>query len=98
MSEPERRFVGEVTADLLKSRPMLLLVDDDPPTPMHPGFRYLDYFAIDPAFARAVEEYEFLARTPSFTVYRRRDAGHATRSAPGEAIPGPSSRGGRTSG
>jgi hypothetical protein len=98
MSEPERRFVGEVTADFLKSRPRLLLVDDDPPTPMHPGFRYLDYFAGDPAFARAMKEYEFLARTPSFTVYRRRDAGHAARSAPGEAIPGPSSRRSRTSG
>jgi hypothetical protein len=74
MSEPERRFVGEVSADFLRSRPALLLVDDDPPTPLHPGFRYLDYFSLDPAFARALEGYEFLARTPSFVVYRRRDA------------------------
>lgn len=74
MSEAERRFVGEVSADFLKSRPTLLLVDDDPPTPMHPGFRYLDYFALDPAFARALGEYNYLARTPSFVIYRRRDA------------------------
>ena len=74
MSAPERRFFGEVASDFLKSRPALLLVDDDPPTPRHLGFRYLDYFRLDPGFARALNDYEFVTRTPSFRVYRRRAA------------------------
>jgi hypothetical protein len=78
MSEPERRFLGEVSADFLRSRPALLLVDDDPPTPLHRGFRYLDYFALDPAFTQALGEYEYFKRTPSFVVYRRRDASPET--------------------
>lgn len=72
MTPTEREFVGEVAADFLKSRPMLLLVDDDPPTPLHRGFRYLDYFSRDPSFARAARDYEFVTRTPSFAIYRRR--------------------------
>jgi hypothetical protein len=72
MSGEERRFVGEVVGDFLKSRPALLLVDEDPPTPLHDGFRYLDYFAADPSFARALGDYERVAKTPSFVVYRRR--------------------------
>jgi hypothetical protein len=73
MTEEERRFKSEVVADFLKSRPAMLLVDDDPPTPLHRGFRYLDYFGIDPAFARAMRDYERVGQTPSFVVYRRRD-------------------------
>ena len=57
----------------LAHRPKLLLVDDDPPTPLLTGFRYLDYFSLDPAVARALRGYEFVERTPSFVVYRRRD-------------------------
>jgi hypothetical protein len=72
MPGAEKRFFGEVVADFLQSRPSLLLIDDDPPRPLLAGFRYLDYFALDPAFARAMKEYEFVARTPSFAVYRRR--------------------------
>ncbi len=84
MSEPERRFVGEVSADFLRSRPALLLVDDDPPTPLHRGFRYLDYFARDPGFGRALKDYEFLVRTPSFVVYGRRDSGSVVPARPGD--------------
>jgi hypothetical protein len=72
MAEEERRFKGEVVADFLKNRPAVLLVDDDPPTPLHRGFRYLDYFGADPAFARAMRDYERVGQTPSFVVYRRR--------------------------
>lgn len=75
MDESERRFVGEVRSDFLASHPALLLVDDDPPTPRHAGFAYLEYFRLDPAFARALNDYEFIARTPSFRVYHRREAG-----------------------
>jgi hypothetical protein len=72
MPKAEKRFFGEVVADFLKSRPELLLVDDDPPRPLLTGFCYLDYFGLDPAFARAMRDYEFVARTPSFVAYRRR--------------------------
>jgi hypothetical protein len=75
MSAEERRFVGEVVADFVRSRPALLLVDEDPPTPLHGGFRYLDYFGEAPSFARAFVDYERVARTPSFVVYRRRGIG-----------------------
>jgi hypothetical protein len=72
MSGEERRFVGEVAGDFARSRPALLLVDEDPPTPSHEGFRYLDYFGSDPTFARALRDYERVAKTPSFVIYRRR--------------------------
>ncbi len=78
MPAAERRFFGEVAADFLARRPKLLLVDDDPPTPLLAGFRYLEYFALDPAVARALREYEFVERTPSFVVYRRREVGVQT--------------------
>lgn len=74
MPGPERRFFGEVVADFLESRPALLLIDDDPPRPLLAGFNYLDYFGLDPAFARAMGDYEFVARTPSFAVYRRKSS------------------------
>ncbi len=72
MSAEERRFIGEVVGDFVRSRPRLLLVDEDPPTPLHAGFCYLDYFSADPSFARALGDYERVSRTPSFIIYRRR--------------------------
>jgi hypothetical protein len=89
MSGEERRFVKEVVDDFVKSRPALLLVDEDPPTPLHGGFHYLDYFGADPAFAWALRDYERVARTPSFVIYRRR---------PGSLSRAPSPPRSRTSG
>ncbi len=83
MSGPERRFVDEVVADFERSRPVLLLVHDDPPTPDLAGFGYLDYLAREPRFARCFEDYEYLTRSMLYRIYRRRGA--VARRRPGDS-------------
>jgi hypothetical protein len=78
MSDPERRFLSEITEDFERFQPGLLLVNDDPPTPALPGFDYLEYMRREPRFAQALVHYEYATRTPSFRVYRRRDEHVAT--------------------
>lgn len=75
MRPTERRFVGEVAADFARNRPVLLLVDNDPPTPSLRGFDFLAYLSLDPMFARTLADYEFVAFTTHFRVYRRRSTG-----------------------
>jgi hypothetical protein len=73
MSEPERRYIAEVALDFVRTRPAVLLVDDDPPDPNLVGFDYLKYFAQEPRFARELAAYEYVARLSSVRAYVRRD-------------------------
>jgi hypothetical protein len=79
MSDPERRFVGEVVDDFARNRPVLLLVDNDPPTPKLKGFNYLEYFKNEPRFAKIMTDYQLVARTPCYRIYRLADWARAAR-------------------
>jgi hypothetical protein len=79
MSGPERLYVDEVASDFVRSRPAVLLVDDDPPDPRLVGFDYLAYFAQEPRFARELAGYEYVARISHARAYVRRDRSLARR-------------------
>lgn len=74
ISELERHFRSGVADDFARGRPVLLIVSDIPPRPDLVGFDYLEYFENEPAFARELRHYEFVANTEIFRIYRRLDA------------------------
>jgi hypothetical protein len=74
ISKLERDFRSGVADDFTRGRPVLLIVSDIPPRPELEGFDYLEYFENEPAFARELRHYEFVAKTEIFRIYRRLDA------------------------
>jgi hypothetical protein len=90
MSGAERELLDEIAVDFDRSRPVLLLVDNDPPVKALEGFDYVEYFSRAPRFARVLSEYDYLTRTTFHRVYRRRD-GSPQR---GQALPVLSQRSG----
>jgi hypothetical protein len=70
MSPAERDFVSEIVDDFVRNRPVLLLVDRDPPTPALKGFDYLEYFRSDRRFAEMLTCYEFAGGSLNFRVFR----------------------------
>jgi hypothetical protein len=78
MPEEERAFVESVAADLERSRPALLLVDQLPPTPAMKGFDYLAYFAKSPRFARLLDDYLPLVKVGTYRAFQRKDTVRTT--------------------
>ena len=81
-----------VADDFRKSRPVLLFVDREPPSPALPGFDYLAYLKTDPGFARTLSDYDFLANTMWFRVYRRKDKAGTSPATKAASLPAPPPR------
>jgi len=71
MSMLDRYVVESLTADLVRDRPALIIVDKAPPMPRLQGFDYLDYLGRHPAFRRLMSEYGHIGNVGRYDIYRR---------------------------
>jgi hypothetical protein len=68
----EAHLRGVVAQDMQRQHPRVLICEDNPEG-LPPGFDFISYMAQEPAFAREVPHYSLVRTVGRFRIYRRRD-------------------------